>query len=1668
MVEKGKGKKILRKFLRIVGWLMISMLLLLILVIVAVQLPPVQNSLTQKAVGFLEKKLGTKVSLDHINISFPKTIILEGLYFEDQNKDTLLYAGRFSINTDLFALASRKIELNEIGLENGRAYVNRPETDSAYNFSYILKAFAGDSTATPDTLEEKGWKISVERIDLENIIARYHDYLTGNLVDLDLGELEVSISEFDLDKMKIVVDEINLSDTRTAVVQTKQPEVTEEVAEEQQPFTYDIGVAKITLENIHGSFTQEALGKMIRLDLEKSELVTDKIDLKANRIDLRKFSLMNSFLSLQQRKPPSAAPAKTYDPEPVREKIAEESTPWIITLNELELDGNSLQYYDFTKPHAKGSVDFDHLWLTSLMINARDLIIEGTAVKCNLQNLSFREKSGFIINRFSTLVDFDDQKLNISDLRLATGNSRIQIQANALSPSFANIAQNYPQTRFRAKLHNTTISLRDILYFNPTLRDSLPINLPLYSKLVLDGSMNGSVGDINIEHFTARAFSDTYLKTHGKIAGLPKTENVQLNLTVDKLHTTKKDLDVILVDTLIPESIGIPEWITLQAKYDGSLKKSGFSAQLSSSLGAADLSGKMNLDSASAARGYEAALIIKDLDAGMLLKKPDTLGKLNAEAYTNIHGLAFHELTGEIHLLVKEFEYYQYRYENFKVDANILNGIYTGTASLKDENLDFLLNGSLDYSDEVPRYAMNLDVKNANFKALGLAERPLKARGILVTDIATDDFKRLNGTVGLRKVAIFNGEALYAVDSLLFASLDEIGKSELKIESDLLSGYFEGSFNVLSTADVLKEYLNTYYSLHDSTLVPKKDAPPQHFNFHLQLKKTELLTDIIIPELESFVPGEIKGEFNSEKKQLDLQIDIHQIVYSKIGVKSFILSTTSDRSALNYNILADEITIDSLKIDGVEFSGTVANDSINTSLVILDSSDRQKYILGGIFKSLADEYQFTFLPDRVRLNYVDWSVNPDNYLRFGGEKMLAKDIELSNIRERIIIDSKDDAASTLFIGFRELNLEYLVSMVNREKAASGLLHGDIFVVPDTSRMTFTADIGIKDFNLSEIPWGDVALSVKHATPSRFDVLFSISSRANDLRLNGYYIAGVDPLIDLNAAIRKFNLTSVEPLTMGQTKDLKGSLTGGFRIQGSMAKPLIDGALNFDSVSFFSTYLKTPFSVDNETISLTRNGIVFDHFTLLDNRKNKGAIDGIIRTTDYSNFAFDLDITTNNFRLLNTTEKDNELFYGRIDVDANIAVRGEMNEPAVTMQVALGPSSHLTYVVPQSEAGVMEAEGIVRFVDKTFKGDPFMQNINPEDTVKSQFRGLHLTARIELTDRETFTIIIDPTTGDQLTVRGNTTMTLNMDPTGDMDLTGRYEITEGTYNLSFYKFVKREFKIEKGSTMIWEGDPLNADMDINAIYDVETAPIDLFGSQAQGEPETVLSRYKQRLPFHVFMNIKGELLKPEISFRLDMPEGERDYADGNVYSRLMDINTRESDLNKQVFALLILKRFISDNPFESQASGSIEETARTSVSKLLTDQLNRLSENIRGVELSFDVKSYEDYSSGSGQGQTQLQLGLSKNLFNDRLVVKVAGNVGLEGESTGGDVTDYIGDIALEYKLTHDGRFRITGFRNSNYDMIDGELTETGTGLIYVKDYNLLGELFKPNAKNKKH
>jgi hypothetical protein len=191
--------------------------------------------------------------------------------------------------------------------------------------------------------------------------------------------------------------------------------------------------------------------------------------------------------------------------------------------------------------------------------------------------------------------------------------------------------------------------------------------------------------------------------------------------------------------------------------------------------------------------------------------------------------------------------------------------------------------------------------------------------------------------------------------------------------------------------------------------------------------------------------------------------------------------------------------------------------------------------------------------------------------------------------------------------------------------------------------------------------------------------------------------------------------------------------------------------------------------------------------------------------------------------------------------------------------------------------------------------------------------------------------------------------------------------------------------------------------------------------------------------------------------------------GAVNQKLNMLNEDASALNKQVFALLVLGRFVQENPFQTEA-GSTSTLVRSTVGTFLSAQLNKLSSKyVPGVELNFDVQSYDDYQTGQAQGRTQVAIGIKKQLFNERLSVQVGGTVDVEGEKAKQNSASSISsDVTVEYKLSEDGRFLLKGFRHNLYEgAIEGQLVETGVGVVYVRDFNKWKYFFKSPIRKPK-
>jgi hypothetical protein len=601
--------------------------------------------------------------------------------------------------------------------------------------------------------------------------------------------------------------------------------------------------------------------------------------------------------------------------------------------------------------------------------------------------------------------------------------------------------------------------------------------------------------------------------------------------------------------------------------------------------------------------------------------------------------------------------------------------------------------------------------------------------------------------------------------------------------------------------------------------------------------------------------------------------------------------------------------------------------------------------------------------------------------------------------------------------------------------------------------------------------GDVNAQLNSATANAVDARVAINGRGNDVVITGFYYpkAVNGNNFDLNMKINTVNVQTIEGLTQYQIRNSVGNVRGDLKITGTIAKPIVLGELRTDSLSTTIALLGARFTMPSERIVFTPTGIEFDNFRLIDASGNAGLVDGKIFTQDMSNLGMALRLQANRFWLLNTTAQDNENFYGQLLVSYNLRASGNLLTPDVTGTVTVHDSTKMTVVVPEKEVKFQEREGIVEFVDMSDTGMYVLTT--PEDTIKRRtFRaGSYMNVNLAIEKNAEFTVIVDQGTGDFLRMRGEAALNTVLNPDRTIGITGTYTINQGAYELN-YSFIKRRFEIQPGSTVTFAGDPLKAQLDLKAVYTANVPPFELVERQITDPAQLVY--YNQRLPFEIELNLRGEVMAPEIGFDISLPDNRSYGLTGDitalVQAKLAMLRNSPSDMNKQVFAVLLLNRFVSDNPFESGTGIDPGFVARQSITRLISEQVNQfVGELIQGVDLTLDLQATEDYTTGQRRSRTDLNVAATKRLLNDRLTITVGNNFELEGKNANRNQNTSVipGNIAADYELSRSGRYKVRVYnRTENDDIIRGYVTTTGASFIVAADYNRFRNLFISRRK----
>ncbi|TCD10273.1 translocation/assembly module TamB [Pedobacter frigidisoli] len=1642
--------KYVRKSLKVLLWVIASIIILVVALALSLNIPAVQNFVKDKAINYLKTKTKTEVSLESIKIALPKDVVLNKFYIEDKKGDTLLYAEKLAVDISLFKLLKNTVEIQSIELKNIRANVKRISPDTTFNFSFLVDAFMSDQKKPQQKVDKdttSALKFSIDKVSFEDIGINYRDDVAGNDVKVYLGAFKTQLKTFDLANQHYVIKDLNLTNTSLRYLQQKPlvklvQHITNSVDSSQKetgklPL---IEIENFAFKNVKVNYDDQISTTKAVADVNDLGLVNLKVDLTNSKytVDDAKLNKSNILFAFK--------PAPSNDLKKVKDTVVPEKSPLGLIIKNISLADNNVQFDNLGSKAAPKGMDFNHLKITGLNFGASDVNYSAAGIKANVKNGSLKEKSGFALDVLKGNAIYNDKQIKLSNFVLKTPNTTIENATELNFTSMEDLTKHPERVKLALSFKNTTIGLKDAGFFS----SAVPANYR-NEKIKLNAEVNGYLNNLIIPRLQISGLKNTQIDISGTAKGLPDIKKTFLDLNIKKLYLTKGDILVVVPKKSLPPSIELPNVINAKGKFTGSMTDFNTNMNIQTDMGGAVLVAGMN--GPKGRESYKANVTLNNFNVGRLLKMQPKLGRVSVKADVVGTGLDPKKINAKFNAKVLSAYYNKYTYRNLNLSGTYANQNVAIKSSMPDSNANFALDAKVNLAGKYPAIKADLNLKQVNLQALNFSPTVLSAAGVVKVDLATADADYLNGTVDITGLQVVKDAQRINVDTISVRAKSTATENELTLKSEILSAKVDGKYQITKIGSAFINEINKYYAFGTVTKIPD-----QRMRFAVHIYDSKLLKQFV-PELTVFKQSQFYGLIDTQKDSLQIKGNFPQIIYGDFKVDTTVLNINNDNNKLDYALTVKSLKSPSIALFNTEVSGDAANNNLDVNIFLRDRQRKDKYVIGGTFQSINKDFKFSLDPQKLLLDYQKWVVSENNFIQFGQSGILVNQFQISNSGQSLAINSNPTTPNApLSVEFKDFQLETLTKFAETDTTlVGGRLNGTANVKDLASTPKFEANLTIDQLRYQKDELGTLRVAVNNNTQNAYEVNVALSG-VHELRVNGFYYTAPQSALDLTVNIDKIEMKNIESLSQGQLKNGTGTLTGALSVKGALTAPKILGDLTFNNAGIRVAYVNSYFRMPNEKISFNNEGIRFNNFTLIDSLNQKATINGNVFTNDFKNYRFGLDINMNNFRAINSTAADNEMIYGTVFLTSNIKVRGDLNQPDVNMNVKVNKGTKFFFALPSSDPSVIDQDGIVQFIDADAPPFNGQKALKVDSISKSPMKGINLVAAISIDPEAELNVVVDPSNGDALNIKGEANLNATMDPSGKISLTGRYEIVNGSYNLSVGPLGKKAFKLVKGSTIIWTGEPTTANVNLSALYEVNAAPIDLIN-----DPSNVQA--KTKLPFQVYLMMKGELLKPIISFKLDLPENERNALGGIVYTKLLNVNRDESELNKQVFALLALNRFIANNPFQSLAGGGggVSTLARASVSKLLTEQLNNLtSDLIQGVDLNFGVNSSEDYSTGSLQQKTDLEVGLSKKLLNDRLTVTVGSSFALEGPQAPGEKsTNIAGNVNVEYALSADGRYRLRAYRRNQNDMIvQGQIIETGLGFTLVVDYNKFREIFQ--------
>lgn len=1658
----------MKRILKIFGYIIGSILILIIGFVIFLTTNSGQVFLTKQVNNFLQNKITTPYHIGRIKYKIPNSIGLEQVYFEDQHADTLVYINNLEIGIDMLGLLKSDININKVKLEDANVNLHRSGTDTFFNYQFLIDAFVSKTASdtitiqvdNTDSVNSKPLQLTVGNVEFSNVRFRFQDEPGGmdfgaKVKSLKLVPSSINLEQFAFDINELHIDGVQSNLTMKESILPSDPDT----STTSTPFV--LNIKDIKLQNL--AYLMEDKTSPLYMDVKvgKLEGAIPLFDLEQMLVDVSKIGLEESKIKIVLGKNTKAIQT-TANKEDIASKS--DTSNWKIVANEVLIKNLQFSIDDDNVPQQNVGMDYSHLNANNINLRALNLKYSLDSISGEIKQLTLKEQSGLDIQEFRTNFVYHNQGASLRDLYLKTPQTILQDELVVGYKSLDDISNNLGKTALNINLKQSQVGINDILIFTPLAQRSLLT--PYQNQLInLSTNLTGTLENLNINQLMISGLSGTQMNLNGTLNGLPNAEKLSYNFRIKHIETVKKDIQPFLTPDITAQ-VDLPNFIAANGTISGNMYQYKPNLNVITSDGNATIQGLVDIKN-SGNEQYDLLVNAQNLNLGKILRQDSLMGKVSTAIQVKGNSFDINRMNANFSMNVIQAQILGYNYSNISANGYLENNFANIKAIAKDPNAIFNLDAIVNLKNEFPAVQADLALEKLDLQALKLVDDTMQINGYLALDIPILDPDYPVGNIYGSEFEIALPGNKLPLDSLVIIanSSKENGQNINADIAKMLNLNLTGNIPLTQVGNAALEHINRHYFIADSLT----SAGQYDMNLAMHLRYNPIMTryDWNIKPFDT-----IKVNAALDPVKMDVYGFIPKFVYGSNRIDSTALTINENPDLLAYQLkLKSYQNGTTFKFYEPTIDGNINGDTINANISIADSSLKEQFAFkGNLFHNINNGLSQTniTLKKGLKFNYDEWNVNDANLIAFNSLGILIKDFNLDQGEQTIQINSETDAFnSPLDININNFSLSNLTSIISGDTLlADGSLNANIDIDFDPYGPFIAANASIDNLKIFEVPFGQINADAYNINAQLYEAKVSLTGNGNNVTVAGLYdLESTTNNLDFKLKLEPLALKSIDGLTFGNLKNSTGSLKGTLDIKGTPDAPLITGLLTTDNMQTTVSMLDVAFSMPIEQIEFTRSGINFRDFKIYDPNNQYATISGLLRTQNYTDYVMDLNINAQKWNPINSSQKDYEMLYGDLFLSANLAARGPLTAPNLSGNITVHDDTKLSFALLDDDPQLVETEGIVKFIDGRY---PEMLNMDSLERVMKEIRfsrTAQMNINLNVEKNALFNLVIDPSTGDNLQVKGEAALNAQILPDGSIGLVGIYEIEDGYYELSFPP-VRRRFKIDKGSTITLAGDPMDAIVNITARYSQNVAPYDLMQSQITDPEELVY--YKQRVPTDVILKLNGKAMQPEIAFDIVIPEDKEYVVDAtritNVKNRLNILRNNPSDINKQVFGIIVLGKYIAEDPFSSGGGGvNVEQIARQSVSRFLSTQLNNLAgQFITGLELNMDLESNEDYTTGQKVNRTDLNISATKNLMDDRLSVTVGNDFLLEGSTaqTQRQASVIPGNLSADYKITKDGRYQVRAYRkNELRNIIDGYVVETGIGFRFNVQYNRFRTIF---------